>query len=231
MSDRFRPANLPTSTSLRPGRSPPAYADERRDARLRAIAGVFAERGLMGVAFPHIAAAIELPMQTARAQFGNKELALEAVLDRHLDMVIDRLRLWDEAEQPTSPEQRLTLAIEVLIETLDAHRPAQRVHVAAMHGAPPRLARTLMVRQRYVTHWFAGLIAAAVPEMEARADLAMPLAMSLLGMACWHVLWFRELGAVARREYARLLALMLTEGARAGLREGLAAWEAPEHAV
>ena len=41
--------------------------------------------------------------------------------------------------------------------------------------------------------------------------------MTLMGMASWHVLWFRERGALAREEYARLLAHMLIDGVRGAL--------------
>ena len=81
---------------------------------------------------------------------------------------------------------------------------------------------SLKLRQRHVAHYYAGLIARAVPEAEGRTELAMPAALSLMmGMACWHVLWFRERGALSRAEYARLLAHMVVDGVRAAALAGV----------
>jgi len=227
MSSRTFPTHLASSASLHWNGKPPAnsaIAEERRQALMDAGERLFAERGWFAVTVADVAAAVGTSIYVARSQFGNKELLLQAVLDRHMDAVIDRLRLWDEAAQASDPVERLTLAIQFLLETLFARRSAQSVHIAAMHGASPNLVRSLKLRQRHVTYWFAGLIAAATPGMEARSELAMPLAMSLMGMACWHALWFRELGALSRKDYARLIALMLIEGAQAAMRDGIAGW-------
>jgi TetR/AcrR family transcriptional regulator len=156
-----------------------------------------------------------------RAQFGNREMVLEAVLERHMDRLIDRLGAYEAHAEADDPAERLTQAIRALLDVLWAYRAGQRVHVAAVAGASPHLARSLKLRQRHVAHYYAGLIAPAVPEAEGRTELAMPAALSLMGMACWHVLWFREMGALSRAEYARLLAHMVIDGVRAAALAGV----------
>ncbi len=69
------------------------------------------------------------------------------------------------------------------------------------------------------------MIARAVPEAEGLTELAMPAALSLMGMACWHVLWFRDMGALSRAEYARLLAHMVVDGVRAAALAGVGGLE------
>jgi AcrR family transcriptional regulator len=162
-----------------------------------------------------IGAAIGLAPYAVRARFGNREMVLEAVLDRHMDRLLDRLGAYRAHAEGHDPGERLLGAIRDLLDLLFAYRAGQRVHVAAVAGASPHLARSLTLRQRHLVHFYAGLIARAVPEAEGRTELAMPAALSLMGMACWHVLWFREQGALSRAEYARLLAHMVTDGVRA----------------
>ena len=152
-------------------------------------------------------------------------MVVTAVLDRHLDRLIDRIGVYQQDAGTLEPVARLEQGIAVLLGLIAAYRAGQRVHVAAMSGAPPALARSLRLRQRHLAHYYAGLIAEAVPEAVGRTELAMPAALSLLGMACWHVLWFREGGALTQAAYARLVAHMLIDGVRAAAAAGVGAWD------
>ena len=105
-----------------------------------------------------------------------------------------------------------------------AYRAGQVVHVAAWSGASPALARSLRLRQRHLAYFYAGLIAAAVPEAAAN-ELAMPAALSLLSMAGWHTLWFRDRGAIGRADYARMVVHMLVSGLRDSVADGIGSWE------
>ncbi len=58
-------------------------------------------------------------------------------------------------------------------------------------------------------------LAAAVPELEQRADLLMPAAMSLMALASYSILWFRDAGALSREAYGRMMAEMAVRAARA----------------
>ena len=93
-----------------------------------------------------------------------------------------------------------------------------------MSGASPHLIRSMKLRQRHLVHFFAGLIADAVPEAEGHTELAMPVALSLMGMACWHVLWFRDMAALSSGKYASLLTHMVIDGTRAAAAAGLGGW-------
>lgn len=201
-------------------------AQERRQAALLdAAERLIAEKGLLGAGLQEIGAAIGLAPYAVRAQFGSREMVIEAVMERHVLRLIDSLESFLTATEELPAEARLEAAITSLFELMGAHADGQRVHAAVMHGASPQLVRRLKLRQRHLAHVFAGLIAAAVPEAAGRSELAMPAAMSLLGMACWHVLSFRERGALARGDYARLVAHMLTDGVRAAAAAGVGGWE------
>jgi hypothetical protein len=113
----------------------------------------------------------------------------------------------------------------MLLDAMAGWANGQRVYVAGVNGASPALVRALKLKQRRLTHLFAGLIAAAVPEASGHTELAMPAAMSLMGMACWHVLWFREMAALSRREYARLVTAMVVAGVREAAAAGVGGWE------
>lgn len=200
------------------------FGNARRDALLDAAEAMLAEKGLLQAGLQEIGARIGLAPYAVRAQFGNRDMVIEAVLDRHIDRLLDRIGAREALETDADPEARLRRAIVHLLDMLAAYRDGQRVHVAAVAGASPHLARTLRLRQRHLAHYYAGLIAAAVPQTEGKSELAMPVAMSLMGMACWHVLWFRERGALARAEYAALLAHMVIDGARAACAAGVGGW-------
>jgi AcrR family transcriptional regulator len=231
MKQRPWPASLASSDALRQSKRPSWRSreqEQRRDALLDAAEQFFAEKGLLEATLQEIGQAIGLPPYAVRAQFGNREMVVEAVLDRHLDRLIDRIGAWQSHAEPADPGDRLCQAIGHLLTMLHAYRHAQRVHVAAVSGASPHLTRTLKLRQRHLVHFFAGLIADAVPETEGHTELAMPLALSLMGMACWHVLWFRDMAALRRDEYAHLLTHMVIDGARAAIAAGIGGWE-PSH--
>lgn len=222
------PARLAASTAL--GEPPrPSWRtstqERRRDDLLDAAEQLLAEKGLLAASLQEIGQAIGLAPYAVRAQFGNREMIVEAVLDRHLDRLIDRLRVWQAHTEAPDPINRLYHAIIQWLEMLSAYRNAQRVFVAAMSGASPHLVRTLKLRQRHLVHFFAGLIADAAPEAEGRTELAMPAALSLMGMAAWHVLWFRDRGALSRDDYARLLTHMVIEGVITAAAHGIGCWE------
>ncbi len=230
MKPRSWPTRLAASTALRESRRPSwrtRAQEHRRDALLDAAEQLFAEKGLLVASLQEIGQAIGLPPYAVRAQFGNRDMIVEAVLDRHLDRLIDRLGAWQSHTEPTDPVNRLYHAITHLLGMLYAYRHAQRVHVAAMSGASPHLVRTLKLRQRHLVHFFAGLIADAAPEAEGHTELAMPAALSLMGMACWHVLWFRDRGALTRDDYARLLTHMVVEGIATAAAQGVGTWDQP----
>ena len=200
--------------------------EARRAALLDAAETMLADKGLLQTSIQEIGAALGLPPYAVRAQFGNREMVVAALLDRHLDRLIDRIGVYQAAAEGLAPGERLELGIAVLLDLLWAYRAGQRVHVAAVSGAPPALARSLRLRQRHLVHYYAGLIAAAVPEAAGRTELVMPAALNLMGMACWHVLWFREAGALGRADLARFVAHMVVDGVRAAAAAGVGAWDA-----
>ncbi|MEO8713464.1 MAG: hypothetical protein ABI369_00470, partial [Acetobacteraceae bacterium] len=213
MKRREFPAALADSATLR---TPKRDAYSRRDGLLDAAEERFAAEGVTQASLQAIGAAVGLAPYAVRAQYGNRDIVLEGVIDRHLDRLIDRIRTYQALGEATDPAARLGEAIGHLLDMLWAYRAGQRVHVAAVAGASPALARSLKLRQRHLVYFYAGLIAAAVPEAQ---ELAMPAALSLMGMASWHVLWFRERGALGRAEYAAMVANMVIEGVRASVRQ------------
>lgn len=162
-----------------------------------------------------IGAAIGLAPYAMRAQFGSREMIAEAVAGRHMDRLIDCIRICETDVEVIDPIARLGTAICDLLDMLWACRYGQKVYVAAVSAASPALGHTLQRRQRHLVHFYAGLIAAAVPEAAGVAGLATAAAFSLMGMASWHVLWLGDCGGLARAEYAGLLTRMAIDGVRA----------------
>ncbi len=221
------PERLANSATLRRPDEPASYRsavqEEYHHTLLNAAEKLFAEKGMSQTNLHEIAAITGLPTYAVRAHFGNKDVILQSLLDRHLDRLIDRTALFESTNTETDPVARLRLAVHGLLEALNTYRHAQLVHTAGSCAAAPHLMRSLRLRQRHLAHYYAGLIAAAVPGAEGETELVMPLAMSLMAMACWHVLWFRDAGAISREEYAGLVTHMLIAGAREAIAEGIGA--------
>ncbi len=233
MTLRRFPEQLARSRTLRPPPDPTlntANLEDRRTALLDAAETMLAEKGILQAGLQEIGARIGLAPYAVRAQYGSRDMVIEAVIDRHLDRLIDRLGDWERLDTQTDPALRLRLSIDHLLSLLYVGRKAQRVHMAAAAGASPHLERSLKLRQRHLAHYFAGLIAAALPETQGRSELAMPIAMNLMAMACWHILWFRGHGALGRQELGALLFHMVTAGARAAIEEGIGVWTQEEEA-
>ncbi len=156
---RSWPESLAASAAFRQGGGWRNRAqEERRAALLDAAERLFASKGLLQTGLQEIGAAIGLAPYAVRAQFGNREMVLEAVLDRHMDRLIDRLGVYAALGEADDPRAWLEAAIRALLDLLWAYRAGQRVHVAAVAGASPHLARSLKLRQRHVAHYYAGLI-------------------------------------------------------------------------
>jgi AcrR family transcriptional regulator len=227
MTHRAFPGRLSRSYLLREGEKPVFRSDreeERRDALLDIAETMMADKGILQTGLQEIGARVGLAPYAVRAQYGNRDMVIEAVLDRHLDRLIDRIGDWERLTTELEPAERLRQAIQHLLGMLYAYRHGQKVHVAGVSGASPHLMRLLKLRQRHLVHYYAGLIAAAVPETQGKTELATPLAMNLMAMACWHVLWFRDRGALSREELAGLMFWMVTAGAREAIAEGIGAW-------
>ena len=90
---------------------------------------------------------------------------------------------------------------------------------ASLHALPAGIAESLKRKHRWLAARIGEAIAASVPGLGERPDLLVPAAMSFMGLASCSVLWFREDGAQSRQTYARMLALMVAEGARRMLAE------------
>ncbi len=200
---------------------------ERRTALLDAAERLLAAGGLLPVGLQEIGAAAGLPPYAVRAQFGNKQMVIEAVLERHLNRLIERLGVYRRLDDTEDAVEKLVWAIRDLLEMLGVYREAQRVFAAAVSGASPALGRALQLRQRHLADFYAGLIVRAVPETAGRTEILMPLTMTLMASASGHILWFREGAALSREAYARLLAHMVVDGARAAAASGLGSAVSP----
>lgn len=225
MPRRTYPAALARSDSFRPPKRFEATTPEQRMDRILDIAEQrFIAGGIARTSLHDIAASASLPAGSVLATFGKKDVLLEHIIDRHMDRLIDRVGAYTSDAETTDPEERLGQAIAALLTVVWAYRNGQRLHVAVMQDPPASLVASLKLRQRHLVYVYAGLIAAAVPEPEAQ-ELVMPAALNLMGMVCWHVLWFRERGALSHAELAQLLTHMVIDGVRAAARAKVGAWE------
>ncbi len=200
-----------------------AFLRQRRQEILDIAERLFAENGLLPTSLAHIRDATGISYGPMRGHFSTKDAVVGAVLERHLNRLIERVSVYRGVDDNTDPNERLVWAIHDLLAMMSAYKDGQRVFTAAIAGAAPHIKRALKLRQRHLAHFYAGLIADAVPEAAGRTELAMPAAMNLMGMAAWSVLWFRQGAALSFEAHARLLAHMLIAGLPAAAAAGLGA--------
>lgn len=147
--------------------------------------------------------------------YSEKSAVLFGIISGHIeDLLAVTDGLADAAREPDPSRRLLNLAEAVL----DAYRSAgakHHVRINQLHLLERRQQNLIKNMERQLVDRFAGTLALSVPPAARDHALLKPLTMSLFAMLNWNYLWFREHGAMNRRDYAKLAVTLLIEGAEA----------------
>jgi AcrR family transcriptional regulator len=182
--------------------------DKRRDSILAAAAHLYARRGFQGTSVADLASTCNTSKSLIYHYFPSKDDTLYAVMEAHLDALVDAA---DEAMRVGGAEERiraLTLAFmqlyvgaqdshKVLLNELDNLAAAQRADVVG--------------KQRRIIAVVESLIHEIRPDLN---PMTLPLTMLFFGMINWTHTWFRPTGPTSAPEIADLVVDLMLGGLR-----------------
>jgi TetR/AcrR family transcriptional regulator len=187
---------------------------EKRQVILERSAELFAAHGYDRASINMLARACDMSKALFYHYYSEKSEVLFDIIRTHIEHLLAVTSALEEP-QHTDPRVYLLSLSEAL---LDAYRSADTKHhvqINQLHLLPRRQQKIIKDMERKLVDRFAAAIAPCLP-IEARDHaLLKPITMSLFGMLNWNYLWFREHGPLSRRNYAKLAATLLIEGAQA----------------
>ncbi|QFS83509.1 HTH-type transcriptional repressor KstR2 [Roseivivax sp. THAF40] len=185
--------------------------EEKRHGLLLDAARVFAEQGMEKASMAEIARAAGVSKSLLYHYYPSKSELIFAIIHDHLAALDAALEAATDPDEP--PEARL----ETLVATmLEAYRGADNQHKVQIN-ADPALSdaqrAALRAIERRIVGRFAALLSEVAPSLsEGGAPRLTAVTMSLLGMLNWAYLWFRDDGALSRRDYAKIATELMLGG-------------------
>lgn len=166
-----------------------------RDEILLAAAQIFSKKGFHATSMQDIAEAVNLQKGSLYHHISSKQEILVEVLDRALELLIERMQAVLEC--PLPPDERLRQAMQVYLGTMLEHRDLAAVLLLEHRSLEPEfLARHTPRRDRFERLWRdliqegldEGIYCCPDPVMSARA---------LLGVMNWTITWYRPDGTLS----------------------------------
>ncbi len=184
--------------------------DEKREAILRQAASAFARDGYDRVSMASLAAECGVSKSLLYHYCASKEALLFQLIEAHLMALVDAVEAADDPALP--PEERLETLVAALLEAYRDSDAEHKVQLSALQLLPEAEQAQLKNAERRLVAIFADAVRALRPGAFDEAPLLKPVTMSLFGMLNWVYMWFREDGAMSRRDYARLASRLLING-------------------
>jgi AcrR family transcriptional regulator len=181
-----------------------------RDEIVIAAAQIFSQKGFHATSMQDIADAVNLQKASLYHHVSSKQEILVEVLDRALDLLIERME--QVMARPLAPDEMLRQALQVYLTTLLEHRDLAAVLFLEHRSLEPELhARHIPRRDRFEGLWRVliqqglegGQFCCADPEMAARA---------LLGVTNWTITWYRPQGRLSPEEIAAQFSSLFLDG-------------------
>ena len=200
------------------GRPRASDHDDKRQVILERAAALFAAHGYDRASLSMLARACGMSKALLYYYYNDKSHLLFDIILGHLQHL---LTVTDNAHDSEEPRERLSRLAESLLEAYRSADSKHHVQINQMHLLPEDRQAVLKDIERVLVERFVVAIAACVPAAARHPAVLKPLTMSLFGMLNWNYVWFRDDGALSRREYARLAVALVVDGA-SGLDRSLA---------
>lgn len=190
-----------------------------RDDILRAAARIFSQKGFHAASMQDIAEAVTLQKASLYHHFPSKQHILVELLDRALDVIIERLEQVVNA--PLPPDEKLRQAMVTYLQALADYQELGIVFLLEYRSLEGEFrARHIPRRDRFERLWRdlvqqgkeAGLFNCAEPSLAGRA---------LLGVMNWTVTWYRRDGTLPIEAISNQFADLLTRGLLVRAPEGV----------
>ncbi len=184
---------------------------EKQHAILVAAAAVFARQGMEKASMAQIALRAQVSKALLYHYYPGKDALIFGIVHTHLTELEAAVSTADDGA--LSPPARLEALVWAV---LDNYRDADDAHTVQLNGTSALCAEqkdAIRAVERKIVKRFSDALAAINPRLRSsERPLLMPVTMSLFGMLNWVYMWFREGGAVTRREYARLATDLILNG-------------------
>jgi AcrR family transcriptional regulator len=183
-----------------------------RDQILESAAKLIRKKGYHAASMQDIADAVKLKKASLYHHFSSKQEILLALLDKALDLLIERVSAVIACELPA--DEKLRQAMRVYLEILDEYAALASVLLFEYRSLDPEYHdRHIPRRDRFERLWRdlilegveAGIFHAADPSMTARA---------LLGVMNWTITWYRPDGRYSSGQISDQFAALFLDGLR-----------------
>lgn len=181
-----------------------------RDEILKASAHIFSQQGFHAASMQDIADAVSLQKASLYHHFTSKQDILVALLDRALDIIIERLE--EVVSMPLPPEEKLRQAMTTYLLALAEHQDLASVLLLEYRSLEPEFrAHHIPRRDRFEHIWRdlvqegknAGVFNSAQPSLAGRA---------LLGVMNWTITWYRRDGPLPIEQIADQFTQLFLQG-------------------
>lgn len=181
-----------------------------RDQLIETAAQVFRQKGYHGASMEDIAVAVDLSKATLYHHFSSKQEILLEILDRALQLLLEKISAI--TEQNISADKKLRLMIRQYLQIL-----AENVDLAAVllfeHRALERRqhARHVPNRDKFESLW-KDIVAEGVSKKIFKCDDQPMAVRALLGMLNWTITWYSPDGDKSIEEIADDYSNLLLNG-------------------
>ncbi len=181
-----------------------------KEAILESAAQVFRQKGYHGASMADIAEAVQLQKASLYHHFPSKQEILLELLDRAIDMVVERMQ--PVLDSPLPADQKLRLAMRTYLRTLSEQGDLVSVLLMEHRSLDPEYhARHTPHRDKFENMWRQVLIEGVEAGIFKMSDI--PLAVrGLMGIMNWTITWFRSNGPLTIDQVADNFAGMFLEG-------------------
>jgi TetR/AcrR family transcriptional regulator, cholesterol catabolism regulator len=171
-----------------------------RDTILEAAATIFGQKGYHAASMQDIADAVSLQKASLYYHVSSKQDILIALLDKALDILIERLSIVKDA--PLVNDKKLRLAMETYLGVLLDHRSLASVLLLEYRSLDPHLKSSHMPRRHRFEGIWRGIIEDGIKEgIFSPVDPGLT-ARALLGLMNWTIMWYREDGSLSPKDIA-----------------------------
>lgn len=181
-----------------------------REDILTAAAQVFGEKGFHAASMQDIAQAVELRKASLYYHVSSKQELLAGILDRALDILIERM---EAALDPSAnPEDKIRIALITYQEAMAEYPNLSAVLLLEHRSLEQKYRRRHIPRRdRFEAIW-RELIEAGIRSGAFDCPDAGMAAKALLGVANWTVTWFHPGGRMKADEIAKMNANLVLNG-------------------
>ncbi|MEO0913800.1 MAG: TetR/AcrR family transcriptional regulator [Pseudomonadota bacterium] len=189
------------------------YADKQQ-AILHGAAAVFASQGMEKASMAEIARTCGISKPLLYHYYASKQALVFEIIMAHLTELDAVTEAADTPKEPTARLEALIIATLESYRDKDDFHQVQLTSTGMLEEAQKEAIRRV---ERRIVARFTTVLTTINPALADTPHLRMPITMSLFGMLNWVYTWFREDGALDRKEYAQL-ATRLFVGGLANLR-------------